>query len=740
MNLLPSIVIPLLLTLASFCAAQSQAVEVRVASQQEYREAVKGLQPGDTIVLANGEWKDFEVLFVGSGTARQPITLTAETKGGVLFTGLSNLRLAGKHLVVSGLIFTRGYSPTGTVIAFRRNKRELANHSRVTEVVIDRYNNPERHETDFWVMMYGKHNRFDHNHLEGKSNAGVTIAVRLDSEESQQNRHRIDHNYFGPRPVLGANGGETLRIGTSHYSMSDSLALIENNYFDRCNGEVEIISNKSGGNVFRGNLFYESRGTLTLRHGNGNLVEGNVFMGNRVLHTGGIRVINKQQTIRNNYLYGLTGHRFGGALVVMNGVPNSPLNRYQQVEEALIENNSIIASDHIEFAAGSDEERTATPGSSSFRNNLVYREDGIDPIAAHDDISGITFTGNLSNIVNAPTVPTGFKRVAFPLAKADNGLWYPGGALSAGNTGVSANLKVLNKAATGMSWYPKPEPKARFDTGDTISVHPGENTLTKAIIAAGAGDVIELAEGHYQVARTLVINRPLTVCSAPSASRVSIAFERTALFELADGGSLKLVGVNITGASAPDVAGNSAIRTSRYSMINNYALIIEDSTIADLDTNHSFNFFTSAKSTFADRIVISRSTFKNITGAVLSMNREIENLGIYNGEYIVISESTFRNVQGAIAAIYRGGTDESTFGPHFEMTHSRVDSVGQGRRNASKASISLHGVQSTTIRDNTWSDSRPLLIVETVGEPTTTIVGNEFYSTPAPQIRSVETL
>jgi poly(beta-D-mannuronate) lyase len=97
----------------------------------------------------------------------------------------------------------------------------------VTEVVIDHFNNPERYETDYWVMLYGKHNRFDHNHLVGKSNQGVTMAVKLDSEESRANRHRIDHNYFGPRPVLGSNGGETLRIGTSHYSLSDSLTVVQ---------------------------------------------------------------------------------------------------------------------------------------------------------------------------------------------------------------------------------------------------------------------------------------------------------------------------------------------------------------------------------------------------------------------------------------------------------------------------------------------------------------------------------
>ena len=89
------------------------------------------------------------------------------------------------------------------------------------------------------------------------------MAVRLNTEESQENHHRIDHNYFGHRPILGSNGGETLRIGTSHYSMSNSFTVVEDNYFDRCDGEEEIISNESGGNVFRRNVFFESRGTLT---------------------------------------------------------------------------------------------------------------------------------------------------------------------------------------------------------------------------------------------------------------------------------------------------------------------------------------------------------------------------------------------------------------------------------------------------------------------------------------------
>jgi poly(beta-D-mannuronate) lyase len=720
----------LFLILACLISCAAPANETVVKSEAEYRDAVKTLRPGDTIVLANGEWRDFEVLFTGEGTASRPITLKAETKGRVFLSGQSNLRLAGEYLQVSGLVFKEGYSPTNTVIAFRSTQGEFANNSRVTEVVIDHFNNPERFEEDYWVMMYGKNNRFDHNHLEGKSNQGVTMAVRLDSPESQENYHLIDHNYFGPRPVLGSNGGETLRIGTSHYSMSNSFTTVENNYFDRCNGEVEIISSKSGGNSFRGNLFFESRGTLTLRHGNNNVVENNVFLGNGVDHTGGIRVINKGQVIRNNYMHGLTGHRFGGALVVMNGVPNSPINRYHQVEDAVIENNSIIASDHIELAAGADEERAAPPLSTAFRNNLVYNEDGSNNIAVHGDIGGIEFVGNVLHEVADPAVNVGFSSQNVVLEKAANGLLYP----HAIDVGVSRALQVLDKATTGTTWYPKPGPDNRFDTGARTGVGTDSDALVKAVSNAQPGDIIELSPGMHRAERVLIINKPLTLRSADSANKARIEFERSALFEIADGGSVKLVGVVISGKAAPDAAGNTVIRTSRYSMLNNYVLLVDGVEVSDLNTNHSFNFFTVAKHTFANRVQISGSTFRNITGHVLFMNRESDDLGIYNGEYVSIVNSEFSNIEGTVADIYRGGTDESTFGPHFELSGSSLQSVGKGKRNKTHASVSLHGVQVVNIRGNAFNDSQPVRVVKTVGEPVVAFDENQLVETESPEI------
>jgi poly(beta-D-mannuronate) lyase len=727
----------LLVLVALLTATPALAAGVVVQGQDEYREAVMNARPGDVIMLANGTWTDFEILFTGEGTAEAPITLTAQEKGKVVISGQSNLRIAGEYLVVSGLVFKDGYTPTSEVISFRRDKDHVANHSRVTEVVIDGFNNPERTETDSWVMMYGRHNRFDHNHLEGKLNRGVTMAVRLNSEASQQNHHRIDHNYFGPRPNLGSNGGETLRIGTSHYSLTDSYTTVENNYFDRCSGEVEIISSKSGRNVLRGNVFFESRGTLTLRHGNDNLVENNVFFGNGVDHTGGIRLINKRQTIRNNYMQGLAGYRFGSALTVMNGVPDSPINRYHQVEDSVIENNTVIDSDHIELAAGSDAERSAVPKTTEFRNNLIYNDDGRDIFTVHDDISGIAFEGNILNGVKDPAVSRGFSSRDVELVKLPTGLMRPVDPQLAG-VGASADLAVLDRAVTGVSWYPKAKHGKPFGGGKTTKVGPAEGELARAVSEAGAGDVIELAPGDYLVDRTLAITAPLVIHAADTASKPSIEFERSALFEIRDGGSLALKGLRFSGKSAPDSTGNAMIRTSLYSMLNAYHLVVKDCEVADLDVNHSFNFLYASKGTLAERIHIAGSSFSNISGAILELDKETDDLGLYNAEYVTIKGSTFRNIGKALAVLYRGGTDESTFGPHFELVDSTLDNVGQNKRNKSGASVSLLGVQVADVENVEFAGSAPIRVTQTVGGPITAIRSNTFTDTPAPEILNGE--
>ena len=504
--------------------------------------------------------------------------------------------------------------------------------------------------------------------------------------------------------------------------------------FDRCNGELEIISNKSGGNTFRGNLFLESRGTLTMRHGNNAVIEDNVFLGNGVPNTGGIRVINKGHVVRNNYLHGLTGYRFGAAFTVMNGVPDSPLNRYHQVEDVLMENNSIIECEYIEMAGGSDEERSATPIDSTFRSNLVFNSDGDNIIRVHDDISGIAFEGNASNAVEDLPLEQGFANSPVEMRQAANGLWYPAGE-ELSSIGVRKDLQVLDKDDTGVSWYPKPGPDER--EGSTTAVAPGEDALFDAASRAEAGDVLNLLPGLYRIRKTIVIDRPLSIRAAQGRGTVRLEFERPALFELDDGARLGLSGLEISGAASPDMSGNSVIRTSRYSMTSNYSLAVEDCSISDLDVNYTFNFFLVAKNTFADAIRITRSEFSDISGSVISLSTEIDDLGRYNGEVISVVDSRFSNIGGAVVDIYRGGTDESTFGPRLEVRSSVLESVGHNARNRTDASIRLLGVQVADIHDNEFIGSRPIRVTHTVGDPITRIAGNRFANTPEPVVGEI---
>jgi len=714
-------------SLVGLSSCNAEAEEYLVEDQEAYQEAVKRAKAGDVIRLANGTWEDFEIVFTGKGKKDKPIRLAAETKGEVILSGQSNLRMAGEYLEVSGLVFKDGYTPTSEVIAFR-NSKDFANNSRITEVVIDNYNNPERYETDFWVMMYGKNNRFDHNHLVGKRNKGVTMAVRMNDVASQENYHRIDHNYFGPRQILGSNGGETLRIGTSHHSRKDSYTTVENNYFDRCDGELEIISSKSGQNKILNNTFFESRGTLTMRHGNDTLVEGNVFFGNDVDHTGGIRVINARQTVRNNYMEGLKGSRFGGALVVMNGIPNGPINRYDPVIDSVINNNSLVNSDNVQLGAGSDEERYGTPKNSRFESNLIFNDDGRDVFTVYDDMSGIDFKENILGSMDPPDFTDGFEHEHVELKRAENGLMYPQSDMAAG---AKRNLKVTTKDMTGVSWFPKTEPVVPFQSGKTIAVNADEGALFSAVQSAEAGDILSLRPGSYVVGKFLKLDKPLTV---KAEGKVNLSFERSTLFEILDGGSLQIIGLDISGKDAPDYKGNSVIRTSPYAMLQNYRLEVMDTNFSDLDINQSFNVISAAKGTFADNILIKDSNFETVSGAILKLDTENDDYGIYNAEYLTIENSNFKDVEGALVDYYRGGRDESTFGPHFNMTDSSLTNVGAGPRNKSQASIHLHGVQVANISKNTFNNNTPFLVTHTVSEPKTKIFNNTFVETAAPRV------
>ena len=359
--------------LSLIASATAEAREIRVGTPAEITAAMAAAQPGDTLTMTSGVWSNASVVFAGNGTQNAPIMLRAEAPGAVSMEGSSTLRIGGTYLVVDGLSFRNGYSPSGGVIEFRYNGLE-SRYCRLTNTSIVDYN-PANAATDYkWISLYGSYNRVDHCSLKGKTHVGTTLVVWL---SATPNYHRIDHNHFGLRPPLGVNGGETIRVGTSDWSMYDSYTVVEQNLFEECNGEAEIISSKSCGNIYRNNTFRRCQGALTLRHGNRCLVEGNFFFGEGVSNTGGIRVIGEDHRVQNNYLTGLKGTGYRATIAVMNGKPNSLLNEYYQVKRASIVFNTLVGnSSSIDVGVGKSTDLTLPPEDCVIANMVVTSTSG----------------------------------------------------------------------------------------------------------------------------------------------------------------------------------------------------------------------------------------------------------------------------------------------------------------------------------------------------------------------------
>ncbi|HWW58667.1 MAG TPA: polysaccharide lyase 6 family protein [Sphingopyxis sp.] len=704
-------------------AAQSGlARDIAVADQMQFKAAVKVAKPGDSIILADGEWRDFQIAFTGNGTAGKPITLTAKTKGKVVLTGQSNLRLGGQYLVVSGLVFRGGASPTGQVISFRRDSKTLAHNSRVTEVVIDGYSKADRRAEDIWVALYGTGNRVDHSHFEGKTNAGVTLAVIRRAGDPLDNRHRIDHNYFGPRPPLGSNGGETIRIGTSEESLSASNSIVERNIFDRTSGEVEIVSVKSGGNIIRENLVLEAQGAFVLRHGNGNLVERNIFLGKGVPDTGGVRIINRDQIVRGNYFEGLAGTSFKSAISVMNGVPNSAVNRYHQVANALIEGNSIIDSARITLAAGADAERSAAPTDSKFERNLIVGAKGQDPFRAEGEIGGIAFAGNVEAKVAKPLLGAGVEQRDVALERTANGLLYPvDPALAA--VGAPRDLKPVTREEVGARWYRADAPEAAFGTGATRALAAGAS-LAQAVADAKAGDTLALVTGTYDIAAPLMVRHRLTIAGAKDAKPVLRV--ASSLARIAGGKGLQLENLAVDASAAQ---GEGALVAVTTGVAPNYSVIFDGVSVRGPGRGR-LDGIAMAPGTFADDVTIQNSDFAEM-GVVVAATGEQEPKGWYPMERLTISGSRFARV-AMIADLLRKGTDESTFGPWFAMTGSSVADSGRDG-----ASLRISGAQHADIAQNNFAKSDGILVIHSVGAPETRIASNAFAATPAPRIEEL---
>lgn len=379
------------------------------------------LVPGDTVVMKSGDWNNQRLVFKGKGTLEKPIVLIAQKAGNVIMKGTSSLQIDGEYLEVNGLSFKDGMAPANVTLLI-----DFASSSkgcRLTNTSIVDYN-PASATTDYrWVSMNGTKNRLDHCYIKGKAHQGATVVIWGKNSSLD---HRIDHNYFGTRPDLGNNGGETIRVGTSDYYLTESNVTIEENIFYKCNGETEIVSNKMSKNIIRNNLFFESRGTLCLRHGNGTEVYGNYMIGNNTAAPGGIRIVGENHLVYNNYLQGIVSTGQTCAISLLDGVPNSAPSEYFQVKNVKIVGNTIVnCAEAFEIGAGKGgNNRTVPPANCTIANNLVQQKGGATLLTLADTPTNFTYTGNMAYATGV-TMPEGFIQITQQMGITAFGTYTP---------------------------------------------------------------------------------------------------------------------------------------------------------------------------------------------------------------------------------------------------------------------------------------------------------------------------
>ena len=325
-------------------------------SLSELAKRVATARPGDAIVLADGAYGGERCKLAAEGSAARPITIRAENTGRAIIRAPvsvegNNIHLAGLRFEENGRLEIRGRGCriSGCAMSDVRAGKWVRVLPESRQIEID-------------------HCRFENktnNRVEMRGCQLMQIVVRNTGEE-----HHIHHNHFVDIPDgKSSNGYETLQLITEGNpydpAPGDCASLIEYNLFERCNGEAEIISVKSNGNVLRRNTFRDCRGALVLRHGDGNAVAENFFLGDGEPRAGGVRLQGADQVVVNNLFRSLNA--FGVAM--MDGAQD---DLYVRTERARIAFNTfagcspalVVGLNHSAYPNG------APPKNCAIANNV----------------------------------------------------------------------------------------------------------------------------------------------------------------------------------------------------------------------------------------------------------------------------------------------------------------------------------------------------------------------------------
>ncbi len=402
---------------ASFEAGVYDGREIIVTDCDELSDALADMLPGDNIIVADGTYdcSSFSITSLG-GTTSQPVVIQSQNQGGSTFTGdvaftfnqCSNITIRDFNFEVEVYTMFKLVGSDHIRICYNTLKNTGDEGSKWI-IIGDVWEN----ETNT-----SSYNRVDHNLFDGKDDSGAWVVIDgnhggEDEDKICSQYDQIDHNHFKNNGPRADNEKETIRIGMSDISMSSAYCTVENNLFEACNGDPEIISVKSCDNIVQNNTFVECLGTLSLRHGNRNIVRGNYFFGNGVTGTdtdgdeigcGGVRVYGKDHKIYNNYFEGLTGSVWDAACTITNGDKANPdevdytgLTSHFVPENIEFTYNTLVnnASD-IEIGYDNNGNYSSKPVNCLIANNIIVQNaNPVSTVYSTSSLDGVSFADNI---------------------------------------------------------------------------------------------------------------------------------------------------------------------------------------------------------------------------------------------------------------------------------------------------------------------------------------------------------
>ncbi len=477
------------------------AATINVNSISSLQSAINSANAGDTIVMANGSYSISSTLNIArAGTTAAPITIKAASVGGVTISGSAGISFASPaaNVILDGFVLTH----SGSI-----NIPSSVNHIHITRNVIQL--NIAAGADVSYINISGDDVEIARNELRNKSTLGEMLDI-AGSGSQVARRLWVHHNYFHDFTSPGGNGAETIRWGLSGLSLSTGDGLCEYNLFVRCEGENEMISNKSSGNTYRYNTVQDCvGGEMSQRHGNNNL-----YYGNYVRNSSGFRIYGDQNQVFSNYVEACDkGINIGnGDGEVENG---AALTSHDKPDGTVIVFNTIVNCTTGYVMNG----RTGGLGadSTTFANNIIQGGTTAVDIDTGSPYSNPTWSGNIiwnaGSIGNIPS--SGYSNVN-PLLVADaSGIFH----LGSGSPAIGTATGTYTGVTVDMDGQPRPSSGKDKGADEVSSAPVTAFLLTTSDVGPNSGGTVA-APSFSPAAGTFTNGTSVTITSGTSGASI----------------------------------------------------------------------------------------------------------------------------------------------------------------------------------------------------------------------------